>query len=42
MNVKVSKNVQNEDTSVARDVVQATCILDTKYKDKLVIYPSKR
>lgn len=42
MNVKVSKNVPNEDTSVARDVVQATCILDTKYKDKLVIYPSKR
>lgn len=42
MNVKVSKNVLNEDTSVARDIVQATCILDTKYKDKLMIYPSKR
>ena len=42
MNVKVSKDVANEDTSVARDIIQSTCTIDTKYKDKLVIYPSKR
>lgn len=42
MTVKISKNVANADTSVYRNVIRATCILDTKYRDKLVIYPSMR
>lgn len=40
MTTKVSKNVPNEDESVARDIVQSMCLLDTKYKNKLVIYPA--
>ncbi len=40
MSVQVSKNAPNEDTNVTRNIVQATCLIDTKYKDKLVIYPS--
>lgn len=37
MNVKVSKDVPNTDTSVFRSIVQVTCVIDTKYKDKLII-----
>lgn len=39
MTVKVSKNVANVDKSVYRNIIQATCVIDTKYKDKLLIYP---
>ena len=39
MTLTVSKNAPNEDIDVYRNIVQATCILDTKYKDKIVIYP---
>lgn len=39
MTLTVSKNAPNEDVDVYRNIVQATCILDTKYKDKIVIYP---
>ena len=37
--IKVSKNVSNIDTSVIRNIVQINCHIDTKYKDKLIIYP---
>lgn len=40
MSVNVSHNIVNIDTSVYRDLIQVKCIVDTKYKDKLVIYPS--
>lgn len=40
MSVNVSHDVPNIDTSVYRDLIQAKCIVDTKYEDKLVIYPS--
>ena len=36
---KISKNLANLDTDVYRDIIQSTCIIDTKYHDKLVIYP---
>ncbi len=40
MNITVSRNVPNEDTDVYRNLIQANCIIDTKFKDRLVIYPS--
>lgn len=40
MSLTVSRNVPNEDTDVYRNLIQANCIIDTKFKDRLVIYPS--
>lgn len=39
--IKVSKNVSNIDTAVIRNIIQISCNIDTKYKNKLIIYPSK-
>lgn len=39
MNVIVNPNVPNIDSSVSRTLIQVNCTLDTKYNDKLVIYP---
>lgn len=39
MSVNVAIDVANIDTSVYRNLVQARCIIDTKFKDKLIIYP---
>lgn len=39
MNVKVNSNAPNIDSSVSRTLIYVDCTLDTKHKDKLVIYP---
>ncbi|MCI9585264.1 MAG: hypothetical protein HFH45_01350 [Bacilli bacterium] len=39
MSVNVSLDIPNADTSVYRNLVQSRCKVDTKFKDKLVIYP---
>lgn len=37
--VKVIHDIPNEDTNVYRDLIRLSGTLDTKYTDKLVIYP---
>ena len=39
MTVKVSRDVPNSDTSVYRNLIQVRCLIDTKYRDKLVLLP---
>ena len=39
MNVKVNPNAPNIDSSVSRALIYVDCTLDTKYRDKLIIYP---
>lgn len=39
MNVVVNPNALNLDSSVSRTLINVSCILDTKYQDKLIIYP---
>lgn len=39
MNVKVNPNAPNVDSSVSRTLIYVDCTLDTKYKDKIIIYP---
>lgn len=39
MNVKVFRDAPNVDTSVHRNIITVKCIIDTKYKDKLILYP---
>lgn len=41
MSVTISHDVVNVDTSVYRNLIQVNCIIDTKYKDKLIILPIK-
>ena len=39
MNVTVNPNATNIDGSVDRTLIHVDCTLDTKYKDRLIIYP---
>ena len=39
VNVKVSKDVANIDTTVYRNLINISFKVETKYKDKLVISP---
>lgn len=40
MKVKTNRNVENIDTNVHRALINISCRVDTKYKDKLIIYPN--
>ena len=39
MNIRVSPNSPNIDENVKRTIIEVNCTLDTKFGDKLVIYP---
>lgn len=39
MNVMITPNATNIDSSVDRTLIHVDCTLDAKYKDKLIIYP---
>lgn len=39
LNVKVTPNAPNLDDSIYRGIVNVSCKIDTKFKDRLVIYP---
>ena len=39
MNVTVNPNATNIDGSVDKTLIHVDCTLDTKYKDRLIIYP---
>lgn len=39
MNIQINPNAPNVDSSVNRTLIYVDCTLDTKYKDKIVIYP---
>lgn len=39
MNITINPNAPNVDSSVDRTLIYANCTLDTKYKDKIIIYP---
>ena len=38
-NLKVTPNAPNVDDTIYRGVVNVSCKVDTKFKDKLVLYP---
>ena len=39
MKVKTDRNVENIDMNVHRAFIKVSCQIDTKFKDKLIIYP---
>ncbi len=39
MKVKTDRNVENIDMNVHRALIKVSCQIDTKFKDKLIIYP---
>lgn len=39
MNISVNPNSPNIDENVKRTIINVNCTLDTKFKDKLIIYP---
>ena len=39
MKVKITPNAPNVDSDVHRTLIDVSCVLDTKFKDYLVIYP---
>ena len=39
MNIQVTPNAPNVDDSIYRCVINVNCIVDTKFTDKLIIYP---
>lgn len=39
LNVKVTPNAPNLDDTIYRGIINVSCKVDTKYKDKLIIYP---
>lgn len=39
MKLKVTPNAPNVDDSIFRSIIRVQCAIDTKFKDKLIIYP---
>lgn len=39
LNVKVTPNAPNLDNSIYRGIINVSCKVDTKFKDRLIIYP---